>query len=124
MRKPAALYTARLRSGGRPDRDRAGGDPGLVQLTTGDVVLLGDDTQRDLVRFAEEQKAKGRKWENARPIGSSWAYNRQESDAGTYSSAAQLVREIVDVVANAATSCSMWVPRAQATSRGSRPSVS
>jgi hypothetical protein len=39
---------------------------------------------------------------NARPIGSSWVYNREESDAGTYSSAAQLVREIVDVVAHTA----------------------
>jgi len=55
--------------------------------------------QRDIAGYAAEQRARGRKWENARPIGSSWVHNRQDSD-GYYSSASQLVHEIIDVVAH------------------------
>lgn len=39
-----------------------------------------------------------RKWEACRAVGSSWGYNRQESDA-TYTSATELIRELADVVA-------------------------
>lgn len=98
-------YVDRVPDGVMNDRfaeiSALGGDD-VVEFSAqvGDFATTEYLCQRDLVRFAEEQKAKGRKWENARPIGSSWAYNRQDSDAGTYSSAAQLVREIVDVVAH------------------------
>jgi alpha-L-fucosidase len=77
-----------------------GGDD-VVEFTNqvGDFATTEYLCQRDVAGFAEAQWAKGRKWENCRPIGSSWVYNRQESDAGTYSSATELVQELVDLVA-------------------------
>jgi len=44
-------------------------------------------------------RARGRKWESSRPIGASWGYNREETDAN-HSTAATLVREVFDVVAH------------------------
>ncbi|MBA2450453.1 MAG: alpha-L-fucosidase [Chloroflexi bacterium] len=65
----------------------------------GDFATTEYACQRDLPAFAATQRAKGRKWENSRPVGSSWGYNRQESDA-TYLGSTELVQEIVDVVAH------------------------